>query len=376
MKGAFTAIRQFFKGLDKILLLICIAASTISCLTIYSFYKTGILPNNKYFKVQIVAIVLGIAVAFIVSLIDYRTMANLWRIYVPIAVILVGLTYIIGVGPEGADDKAWLDLGFTTIQPSEILKLAFIFTFALHLSKVGEKMNQLKPFLLLCLHGAVPTLMVALQGDFGSALVFMAIFIFMIFIAGLSLKLIFVGLVGGGITAPIVWFYVLQGYLKERFYVAQRPEDYLKDAAQGFQQYTGRISIGSGQLYGRGLFSGDLYNRVPEVYNDFIFSHIGQTMGFVGTTITLLIIALICVKILSVAKASKDKLGRYICVGVFSIFLFQSIINIGMVLCVLPVIGITLPFISSGGTSVLVSYISIGMVMSVHRANKKELMFD
>ena len=126
---------------------------------------------------------------------------------------------------------------------------------------------------------------------------------------------------------------------------------------------------------GKGLFNENLY-YVPEARNDFIFSYIGQTMGFVGCAIILLLITCLCVKILVTAKMAKDKLGTYICIGVFAMFVFQTVINIGMVLCVIPVIGITLPFFSSGGTSVLISYIGIGMVLSVYRQNRKDLMFD
>ncbi len=373
MKGIFTIIGKFLKRLDKVLLLVCLCASTISCVCLYSFYKTGIIPSKKMLFIQIVAIIIGLVAACVISQIDYETMAKLWKVHAPIAIGLVLLTFVIGITPEGTDDKAWLNLGITTFQPSELLKLSFIFTFALHLSKVGENINTPKDFLLLCLHGAIPTGLIMLQGDFGSALVFLAIFVVMMFTGGLSAKLIGVGLVGCVISVPIIWNYVLPDYLQNRFLVALNPA--LESKGIGHQQYAGQVALGSGQLYGRGLFYDNLH-KVPEAYNDFIFSYIGQTMGFVGAVITLLIIAFLCVKILLTAKMSKDKLGVYICVGVFAIFLFQSIVNIGMVLCVLPVIGITLPFFSSGGTSVVVSYMAIGMVMSVYRVNKKELLFD
>ncbi|MEG0692841.1 MAG: FtsW/RodA/SpoVE family cell cycle protein, partial [Oscillospiraceae bacterium] len=186
MKNIFASMKEFLRSLDKILLLICLACSSISMICLYSFYTTG----QKTFRtllVQGVAIALGIIGALIISMIDYRILANLWKMHAPIAIGLVVLTYFIGVGGAGAsaaaDDKAWLDLGFTTFQPAELLKLSFIFTFSLHLSKVKEQINQLRPFLLLCLHGAVPTVLVMLQGDFGTALVFLIMFILMMFVA-------------------------------------------------------------------------------------------------------------------------------------------------------------------------------------------------
>lgn len=373
MKRIWSAVKQFLKELDKMLLLLCLCASTISCISLYSFYKHDNL-TLKTVAIQTFAVILGIIAACIISRIDYSVMAKLWKLHMPLAAFLVILTFFIGIAPtELADDRAWLDLGITTFQPSELLKLSFIFTFALHLSKVGENINTRKSFLLLCLHGAIPTSLIMLQGDFGSALVFLSIFAIMMFTAGLSAKWIIAGLVGCAIAAPIIWNYVLPDYLQNRFLIAWHPEN--DPIGLGMQQFKGRMALGSGELYGRGLFNENLF-YVTEAHNDFIFSYIGQTLGFVGAIITLLIIVLLCVKILLTAKMSKDKLGVYICVGVFAIFLFQSIINIGMVLCALPVVGITLPLFSQGGTSVLISYLAIGMVMSVYRVNKKELMFD
>ncbi|MEG1995993.1 MAG: FtsW/RodA/SpoVE family cell cycle protein [Oscillospiraceae bacterium] len=372
-KKITSSIFLFFKELDKILLLICICASTISVLALYSFYKTGALDSPRTLYVQVISTILGVIIACIISRIDYDILANLWKFHVPLTVLLVILTFFIGVTPQGTDDKAWIDLGFTTFQPSELLKLSFVLTFALHLSKVSENINSIKPFLLLCLHGAIPTLLIVLQGDLGSALVFLAIFIFMMFSAGLSWKLILIGLGSFAAAAPFVWIYVLPPYLKRRFIVALDPA--LDALADGLQQFRGMTALGAGGLLGRGMFSENLFS-VPKAYNDFIFSYIGQIFGFVGAMITLLIITLLCVKILLTARKSRDKLGMFICVGVFSIFMFQSVINIGMVLCFLPVIGITLPFFSAGGTSVLVSYMAIGMVLSVYRGNRKVLLFD
>ena len=368
--------KEFLHSLDVVLVLTCLACSAISMTALYSLWETGQLRNQKI-MMQAIGIGLGLLVALVVSVFDYEILARLWKLHLPAAVALVLLTWTpLGIEPTGglADDRAWLNLGFFTLQPSEILKLSFILTFALHLSKVGEDINHLKPFLLLCLHGAGPCLLIMAQGDFGTALIFLAIFVVMMFVAGLSAKWIVVGLVGAAAAAPVVWFFVLPDYLKERFYVAQHPE--IDRLNKGLQQYTGRLAFGSGGLYGRGIANPDLYNKVPVVSDDFIFSYIGQILGFVGSLATLLLIAVLCVKILMVARMSRDMLGAFICTGVFAMFLVQTIINLGMVLCITPVIGVTLPFFSSGGTSVVVSYAAIGLVLSVYRQNKKDLMFD
>lgn len=372
MKRFFGAVVTFIKELDHWMLMVCMAASLISCSCLASMYKGGII-TLKMLVIQIGAVVIGVGVACIVSRIDHEFMAKLWKLHVPVTLFLVILTFFIGYQPEGTDDKAWLDLGITTIQPSELLKLSFVLTLALHLSTIGENINRLKPFLLVCLHGAAASGLIMLQGDFGSAVIFLAIFVVMVLTTGLSAKLIAGGLVAGVALAPIIWQFVLPAHLKERFLVAFNPE--IAPNGSGFQQMRGQIAMGSGQLMGRGLFQEGMF-VVPKAANDFIFSYIGQTLGFVGVIITLLIIVFLCVRILMVGKSSKDKLGVLICSGVFAMFFTQSFINIAMVLCAFPVIGVTLPFFSQGGTSVVVSYVAVGMVMSVYRANRKEIMFS
>ena len=377
MTGFFHILWNYIKSLDKILLSFCLIASAAGLLFLYSIIQNGFLPSNKLLIIQTIAIGLGIVAAIVVSLFDYHTLAALWKIYLPISVFLVLLTFTpLGITREGSDDQAWLPLGPTTFQPSELLKLAFIFTFALHLEKVRENLNKPSQFLLLCLHGMAPAGLVALQGDFGSALVFAFIFFAMIFTAGLSWKYVLGGFAAAAATAPLIWNVLLSGdrqYLQERIKIAFRPE--LDPLGAGYQQMKGRTALGSGQIFGKGLFAEDLIFP-SEGYNDFIFAYIGQTAGFIGCVAIALLLSLICVKILFVARASKDPLGCYLCVGIFAILAFQTTVNIGMVLCLLPVIGVTLPFVSSGGTSIAVSYLAIGIVLSVHRQNKKKLMFE
>ncbi len=372
MKGILRHVGSFLKTLDVITVLICLACSGISMACLLSFYYYG-QRTAKVVIVQAVAIVLGLIVALFLSNIDYNVMTRLWKLHAPLAVGLVLLTFVIGVAPNPSapTDKAWLDLGITTFQPSELLKLSFILTFSLHLSHVGSEINRLKNFLLLCLHALAPFALIVIQSDFGTAMVFLMIFVVMMFTAGLSWRLIAVGIVAAAAVAPIAWMYLLPDFLKSRFLAAQNPELYLTGDGKGWQQYLGRIALGSGQLSGRGLFKQDSLYYVPEAHNDFIFSYIGQTMGFIGCLAALLLLTALCVKILLTARAAKDAEGTLICCGVFAMLFFQIVVNIGMVLCIFPVVGVTLPFLSAGGTSAVVNYMAIGLVLSVYRKNKK-----
>lgn len=370
MKVVFNIIRQYFKRLDKPLFLVVFACSCLSVVLLYSIVYNKVISNiGTPYKMQAVSMVIGAFCALFLSAIDYQKLAKLWFLYVPASLLLVLLTFTgLGYQRAGADDKAWLNLGFMTLQPSEFLKLAFILSFSYHLSKVSGEINSLKNLALLCLHGAVPVGIIALQGDFGTAMVFLAIFIFMIFSAGLSFKYIIAALIAAPIMAVTAWFVILQPVHRKRVMVLFNPD--LDPLGVGNQQRQGKIALGSGRMLGKGLFGGD-YSYVPEVQNDFIFSYVGQTLGFVGCIILVGALGFICIKIIINARMAKDDLGKNICIGVFGLIFTHSFINIGMVLGIMPVIGVPLPFISAGGTAMLSMYIAIGLVMSVHAHSDK-----
>jgi rod shape determining protein RodA len=245
-------------------------------------------------------------------------------------------------------------------------------SFALHLSKVGEKLNNPVNVALLCTHGAAPLLIVVTQRDDGTALIFGVIFVAMLFAAGLSWKYILPGLVALPAAVWLLWEYVMKDYQKARFLVLL-VDDPMSDpnyAAIFYQQHWGKIALGSGQLFGKGLFAED-YVYVPEAQNDFILSYVGQCLGFIGCVGLIAALTYICMKILADSRLSKDDLGKYICVGVYALVFAHCVFNIGMVLAVFPVIGIPLPFVSQGGSSMLSLFICVGLVMSVYAHSEK-----
>lgn len=367
LKEIWGAMRRYFRRLDKGLLLFCLLAMGFGCLILYSEARAEFITMRR-FKMQALYGGAGILALLVLSAISYKFMAKVWFLHLPATLGLVVLTFVgpasIVYQPDGSDDAAWLRFGsLISIQPSEFLKFSFILTFALHLSKVREDVNKPLNVLLLCLHGAAPCLLIFKQGDMGTALVFFFIFLCMIFVSGISYKYIFLGMGVVAAAVPVLWYSgLIPDYLKNRFVVLQDLENAtLKEA---YQQLTGRRILGSGRLFGKGLFSDDLVH-VFAIENDLVLTHVGQTLGFMGCALVILLLTAICVRILLIARASKDALGCYICTGVFAMLLFQIMINIGMVLCVLPVIGITLPFFSQGGTSLVTTCLSIGLCMSV-----------
>lgn len=380
MKKLREMIKKYFTAVDKWLLFFCVSISVLGILCQYSLVNSNQAATldigDRVALVQVLASVLGISAAIILSNFDYHFMAKLWKLYMPLSVFLVILTFFIGMQvDESIDDKAWLRLPFgLTFQPSELLKICFILSFAYHLSKVHGEINKPTNLILLCMHGAFPVILIHFQGDDGTALIFGFIFLTMLFAAGLSWKYIIAAIPVVAAAIPVVWQYFLTDDQRTRFLAVYFTE-YADPLGADYQQRLSRISIGLGQLQGERLFK-ESYWYVPKMHNDFVFSFICQALGFVGALIVLSLLFGICFRAIYDAKIALDPLGAYICYGVFAMFFFQCIINIGMCISVLPVIGITLPLLSAGGTSIAITYLGIGLLLSVHVHRRRNLFYE
>ncbi|MBE6835007.1 MAG: hypothetical protein E7515_02000 [Ruminococcaceae bacterium] len=373
MKKIFPFIRNFIKETDKLLLGLCFLASAFGCLMVFSATRFKLEEGQFISRDALVmglAVLAGIVIALIISAIDYEVVVKLWPIVAAVSVVLMLLLFVIGVGPnERSDAKTWIPLGPVYFQPSELLKIAFLITFSIHLDFLKEKINKIKSIILLGIHAMIPVGLVAVSGDMGSAVVFVIITIFMLFSAGLHWGYFAGGVVLVAAVSPLVWLYGFSTIQRERFLALIYPDLY-PDII--YQQERGMNALGSGGFFGQGLFKG-VYTQgglVPERENDMIFSVIGEELGFVGCAAALLLLVLIAVEILRVGKKSRDDATRYMCAGMAAIIIGQVIINIGMVLKFLPVIGITLPFFSAGGSSNLCIYIGIGLILSIYRYNQ------
>lgn len=377
LKKILKAIFQFFRKLDKQLFIAVCAASAFSVVLMYSLVHNGITSANhsNMYKIQFICLCIGGGTALFISALDYHKFIKLWFLYVPGAVGLTLLTFTpLGYKPvEGVDDAAWIKFGPTTLQPSEFLKIAFIMSFALHLSKVGrDRINHIGNVALLCIHGAIPTLIVVAQGDDGTALVFFFMFLCMIFAAGISWKYILPCVIAAPAAIWVLWDKIMLPHQKMRFLVLFE-EDPMSDpefADIAYQQYWGKLALGSGQIFGKGL-SAEEYVNVPEVQNDFIFTYVGQCFGFIGCVALVALLSYICLKIVADSRIAKDDLGKFMCIGVFSMIFIHCTLNLGMVLGVMPVIGVPLPFISQGGSSMVSLFVCIGLVMSTYSHSEK-----
>ena len=354
----------------------------ISSLLIYSIVKSGISDNegvgDSYWQTQIISAGLGIVTALFISFIDYRKLVKLWWIFVPITLVLVALPFTsLGYQREGADDQGWIRIFGVSMQPSEVMKIAFILTFSYHLSRDEEDMNKPLHMLLLLIHGMIPIGIVALQGDYGTAIIFAAILGFMLISSKISWKYLLAAPFAVAGVVAVMWFNFLSSFHKQRILILFHPGTDPENIE--YQQDLGLAAIKSGGVFGKGLFAGRKeYIYVPELHNDFIFAHVGQVFGFVGSVGIIIVRAYIVLKIFADSRITRDRLGRFICMGAFGLFFTHCLMNIGMVLKVAPVIGVPLPFMSAGGTAMISMYAVIGLVLSTysHRAVTYNVFYD
>ncbi len=366
-------IADFIRETDKIMFLLCLAATGYGCLAVYS--ATRYLNTMRPLLIQLVGLVLGVIAAIIISTVDFEKFTKFWYLSVPVGLIPVILTFFIGWAPEGTDDKAWLDLGFTTFQPSELLKICFIITFSAHLSYAKPTINKLRTLIPVCFHGAVPIVIIHFQGDDGTALVFAIMVLCMMAAAGVSWKYFVSALAVAAVCSPIIYFIIMNEEQRTRLTNMFNIEADVM--GETYQQFRGRMALANGGFKGQGLFEGTLtqIGGVPEGQNDFIFVSIGEELGFIGCMLVLLLLASICFRTINIARRCTKQAGKFICVGFFGMLFAQIIINIGMCIALMPVIGVTLPFFSAGGTSLMCIYLGVGLVLSVYKHRNDRIIY-
>ncbi len=373
MKKYFSLTRRFVAETDKVLLLLIAAASVFGVMMVHSATRWR-LEEGQFIQrdaiVMIIAAVAGIIVTLIISAIDYELIMKIWPIIGAFCVGLMLITLIFGVAPEERpDSKCWLQFGSFYFQSSELVKIGYLITYSMHLELCKDNINSPKSIILLGIHALVPIGLVVLTGDMGSALVFIFMTIGMLFFAGLHIGFFGAGGILAVAASPLIWMYIFDEYQRNRFLALFRPEDF---ADESYQQRLGLNALGSGGFFGQGYLKGTYTQAglVPERENDFILTAIGEETGFFGCLIALLLLFFICFKMIKTGKEARDFSAQLACYGIATMIAAQVVINAGMVLMVLPVIGITLPFFSAGGTSTLCLYIGIGLIFSIYRYNR------
>lgn len=332
-------------------------------------------PSTHYLKAQSIWVVIGLFLMAVVIFFDYRDYGSV--IYLIYGVNILLLLAVMFVGETRLGAQRWIQIGSFTLQPSEFAKVAVIITLGYVMSKDDLKIETLFDLIKPGFHVGVPMLLIFLQPDLGTSLVFVAITFGMLFIAGLKWKYILVLGVTGVAGSFFAFHKILKPYQQIRLIVFRDPYQYYFDA--GFQIVQSTIAVGSGGVWGK---RGDDLNYfisntgfLPESHTDFVFSVIGEKFGLIGTSFVLLLFLFIIYRVLHIGMTSSDDYGTYICVGVASLLAFQVLINVGMTLSIMPVTGLPLPFITYGGNTTMTSMILIGLVLNVGLRRERKGIF-
>lgn len=319
--------------------------------------------NPKYVTIQGVAFIIGIIAIVLLLLIDYNSFGDMQTAIYIINILLLLSVFLLGKEVKGA--KSWIDLGPFNFQPAELVKIGFILAFAKHLEIRKDKLNNLPDLAISVGYIMVPIALILLQNDTGTALVFIFISAVMFFAAGINYKYIIGAVVTFILSTPLLWFFALKPHQKNRILVFLNPE--LDPRGSGYHVIQSKTAIGSGQFSGEGLFNGTLNNNgfIPERHTDFIFSVLGEELGFIGAVAVVILFAVLLLRCIHIAKAAKDTYGMLICVGITAMYLFHVLENIGMTIGIMPVTGIPLPFISYGGSSLFTNLLALGFIINV-----------
>lgn len=357
-------IKSCIRSLDPVLFICTLLLSAISILTIF-----GAVDNfgQRKLIMQIAMTVAGIIVTLVIASLDYHLIVDrLWLIMIGVSILLLGITLVFGSSGENMEtaNRSWLKIPLINImvQPSEFVKITMVCTFAKHLSIVGDRINKPKELLGLALHAGAIVGLILLSGDLGVALVYMGFLLIMLFVAGLSGWYYLGGFSSIVIAFPILWEHLAE-YQKERIIVGFNPE--LDPLGKGMQSLMSKQCIENGSWFGLGLMGKGYYEALPASHTDFIFATVCEKFGFLGGVFVVILLLVMAIRILVIAHKCGRDYGSYICVGVAAIIIVQTIENIGMCLAMLPVVGLTLPFLSCGGSSVLATYLLLSLVHSI-----------
>lgn len=318
--------------------------------------------------IQSVALILGLISASAILMMGYRYFTNLEKIIYISSMILLLSVYIPGLGTTFNGSRSWIDFGFITFQPSELVKITFIVLMSSYLSRANKSLSSIRGIALAAVYG-LPFILIVSKEDFGSGCVFCAIWIFMVFCSGLDLKVIGRFALVFILMIPMFYFF-MAGYQKDRIDAFLNPEDL--DLPGNYQVWNSKIAIGSGGFFGKGYMNGTQghlgFLPVPE--SDFIFASLVEETGFIGGIVILILFSILMYHTLKTAKYARDLQGTLICAGLAGMFFFQSFENIAMTMGLMPVTGITLPFMSYGGSSLLSAMTGVGFLLSVSTRQK------
>lgn len=369
-------LSDFLQQADLVLLGLCCGSTLFGMALIASathYMGTG--GMIRYVGVQGAAMLLGLIAYILLSMVNVELLVKHWKIILAASIVFILLLRTpLGVTRNG--NRAWLEIPHVpfSIQPAEVVKIAFIILLSKQFEWIRDQRRELKSFGSVVMPAAHLLLMVGLiyaaSSDMGSALVYVFIFVCIALVAGVAWRWLILGC--GGMTAGVVALYFLDklpSHMAGRFHVLF--DHSFEPRGVGWQQTRGLLALGSGGWFGQGLFHGTQTQAgsgaLPERHTDFIFAMIGEELGFFGCLLVIVLLTAIILRCLWVARQATSDYARLVCVGMAGMLIFQTVENIGMCLFVMPVIGLTLPFFSYGGSSIVTLYAAMGIVSGVKK---------
>ena len=362
--------KKLLRKMDMKLLLSVTAIIIISLIVIGSATHVNTPSEERYWFVQRQGMfaLINAGVAIFLMNFDYKMLQRYGqKMYIFNLVMLLAVMF---VGQSALGAQRWIQLGPITLQPSEFSKIIMIVSLAALLQEKVGKLNTLSDLLPVAAYVGVPFLLVMKQPDLGTSLVFMAIFFGMIFACGINLKLL-AGIFGTGIACISLWLCLLKDYHKMRIMVFLVPN--VAPLGSGYHIIQSKIAIGSGMLFGKGLFEGtqSQLNFLPENHTDFIFAVVGEEWGFIGTVVLLLLYLVVLWRGIQIARQAQDSFGTLLAVGITSMLAFHVLVNVGMTAGIMPVTGIPLPFMSYGVSALTTNIWAITILMNIYLRNQK-----
>lgn len=339
----------------------------MSMLTMSSFTD----PGFSFASRQLVWILISFGVLFSIASIDlpFLKQSNVvTTLYLGVLAMLVGLLFF---GSTINGSTSWYSFGLFSFQPSDLMKLSLILILARYLARRHVEIRSIKHILITGIYFLIPFLLVFIQPDFGTAAILLCVWFGMILVSGISKKHLFLLFFTAALAGVGLWFGVLQDYQKQRIESFINPMADIQGA--GYNAYQSTIAVGSGQLFGKGVGYGtqSRLHFLPEYETDFIFAAVAEEWGFVGSLIVVALLILIIIRILMLASGMNNNFELLFTVGVACYFMAHILINIGMNIGLLPVTGVTLPFLSYGGSHLIVEFAALGIIMSFARNTRR-----
>lgn len=363
-------MKSYLKSMDWVLISEVLGLSLIGFIVIFSatYHNPDI---SQLWKKQLFWFMLSMFGMWFFSRVDYRFWIEASFYFYWFAVASLFIVLLVGGETNGA--KRWIKLGILSYQPSELAKLSVLLVLARYIGSRTVELLYLKRFFILLALLGLPLVLILKQPDLGSALLLVPVSVILMFVGGVRFRWLLWMFILGASSCPLIWHF-LKDYQRERLSVFINPQD--DPLGAGYNIIQSVIAIGSGGINGKGYMQGTQtqLSFIPEHHTDFVFSVIGEEWGFLGCMVVLIFYYLLLQKAFEIARKARDQEGALLALGIASIFAVQTVVNISMTLGLMPVAGLTLPFVSYGGSSLVFSYAAIGMLLNISYANRRPVL--